>query len=243
MAYGSEHAELYDVVFESRGKDFAGEAEKLTGLIRGHMPGARSLLDVACGTGAHLAAFARSFEHVEGLEYAAAMAKVARARLPEVRIHSGDLRDFDLGRTFDALTCLGNSISCVNDREEFFAAIERIAAHVVPGGVLVVEPWWFPSNFLDGHVGGHVLKENGRVVSRITRSVREGDKTRHEVRFTVADASGIRDFTEVLMLSLFRQEDYVDAFAAAGCTVQLVDGLQLADGRPNAPGLFVALRK
>jgi trans-aconitate methyltransferase len=229
MQYGPEHAEFYDAVFESRGKDFAGEAGKLAALIREHRPRARSLLDVACGTGAHLAAFATLFDDVEGIEYAPAMAAVARTRLPQTPIHSGDMRDFALGRTFDAVTCVGNSVGCMNDRKELSAAIDRMAAHVEPGGVLVVEPWWFPSNFTDGHVGGHVLKEDGRVVSRLTRSV--------------ADASGIRDFSEVLVVSLFHQEDYEDAFAAAGCTAQLVGGLQLADGRPNSPGLFVAIRQ
>jgi SAM-dependent methyltransferase len=243
MQYGPEHAQFYDAVFESRGKDFAGEAGKLAALIREHRPQARSLRDVACGTGAHLAAFTTLFDEVEGIEYAPAMAAVARTRLPQVPIHAGDMRDFALERTFDAVTCVGNSVGCMDDRKELSAAIARMAAHVVPGGVLVVEPWWFPSNFTDGHVGGHVLKEDGRVVSRLTRSVRDGDKTRHEVRFTVADASGIRDFSEVLVVSLFHQEDYEDAFAAAGCTAQLVGGLQLADGRPNSPGLFVAIRQ
>lgn len=104
MEYGPDHAELYDVVFRSRGKDFEAEAVEHTRLIRSRFPAATTLLDVACGTGAHLATFARIFDHVEGLELTPAMRQVARKRLPQAVVHAGNMLDFDLGRTFDAVT-------------------------------------------------------------------------------------------------------------------------------------------
>lgn len=243
MPYGADHAELYDVVFRSRGKDFAGEATALTRLIRDRSPTARSLLDVACGTGAHLETFAELFDEVAGVERSPDMLAVARRRLPGAPLHLGDMRDFDLGRGFDAVTCMGNSVACVPTVAELDAAVARMAAHLTPGGVLVVEPWWFPENFLDGHVGGHVTTDGGRVIARVTHSRRVGDRTRHEVKFVVADAAGIREFTEVLMVTLFTREQYAAAFQRAGCTVELVDGFRLADGRPNSPGLFVGRRR
>lgn len=243
MQYSANHAELYDLVFLSRGKDFEAEADSLTRTIRSQLPAARSLLDVACGTGAHLAAFSKSFDHVEGVEYAPAMLEVARDRLPGVGLHAGDMRDFDLGRTFDAVTCMGNSVACVSNADELTASVGRMAAHLESGGVLVVEPWWFPDNFIDGHVGGHLLKEEGRVITRVTRSVKHGMRTHHEVKFVVAEPTGIREFAETLVVGLFTREQYEAAFEAAGCSVRFISGLQLADGRPNSPGLFVGVRR
>ncbi|NKE62658.1 class I SAM-dependent methyltransferase [Lentzea sp. PSKA42] len=243
MPYGAEHAELYEKVFLSRGKDFEAEAGSVAGLVRSRFPAAGSLLDVACGTGAHLEAFQRLFEEVAGVEPADGMRERAAARLPGVAVHGDDMRDFDLGRTFDAVVCLGNSVACMPDRADLDAAIARMADHLVTGGVLVVEPWWFPGDFIDGYVDGHVLRDGDRVVSRITRSVRDGDRTRMEVRFTVADATGIRDFTEELTVTLFEREDYVAAFERAGCAVELVAPLRLDAGRPNGPGLFTGVRK
>ncbi len=50
----------------------------------------------------------------------------------------------------------------------------------------------------------------------------------------VGDASGVRHFLDRHELTLFTREEYLDAFAAAGCRVEfLPDG---ATGR----GLFVA---
>nr|AHA81999.1 Arm30 [uncultured bacterium] len=241
MRYGPDHAEVYDVVFRSRGKSFEAEAEAVAGLIRARLPGATSVLDVACGTGAHLETLAALFPDVAGLEYAPAMRAVAKQRLPGITVHAGDMRDFRLGRTFDAVVCMGNSVACVSSTAELDAAIGRMAAHLGPGGVLIVEPWWFPDNFIDGYVGGHLVDADGRIIARITHSSRQGDRTRMEVKFVVADSTGIREFTDLLDVGLFGREQYLAAFARAGCTAELLPGLSLQGGRPNSPGLFVGV--
>lgn len=242
MQYGQEHAELYDVDFPDRGKNLVAEAELVARLVRSHRPHASSLLDVACGTGAHLETLAGIFSHVEGVEYALAMREIAGRRLPGVTIHPDDMRDFRLGRTFDAVVCLGNAIACTASVAEMRAAIERMVAHLDPGGVLVVEPFWYPENFIDGYVRGHLATEEHRVVTRITHSRREGDRARMEIRFLVAERSGIRDVREVLDIALFTHTEYLDAITRTGCTVDLVPGLALDGGRPNAPGLYVGIR-
>ena len=242
MQYGTDHAELYDVVFRSRGKDFAAEVNALTDLVRAHKPDAGTLLDVACGTGAHLEAFRSSFGEVAGLERSDAMREIARTKLPGVALHPGDMRRFDLGRTFDAVVCLGNSVACMPTTADLDAAIARMTAHLVPGGVLVAEPWWFPADFIDGYIDGHLVKEDGRVISRLTRSTRHGRVTRMEVGFTIAEPAQIRTFSEVLQVTLFEYDNYLAAFERAGCTTELIPALALANGRPNSPGLFVGVR-
>jgi SAM-dependent methyltransferase len=244
MTYGPDHAELYDLVFRSRGKDFAAEADKVTTLIRERNPSAASLLDVACGTGAHLATLAERFDEVAGVELESPMIEVASSRLPGVPVHQGDMRVFDLGRTFDAVVCLGNAVSCMLSEADLDLAIARMAAHLDTGGVLVAEPWWFPHNFIDGYVGGHLVKQDGRVITRMTYSRREGGTTRMEIRFLIADSDGFHEINESLVTSLFTIEQYATAFERAGCTVEFLDApLQLAGGRPNAPGLFIGVRK
>ncbi|SFB26064.1 N-dimethyltransferase [Amycolatopsis marina] len=242
MEYGQDHAELYDLVFRSRGKDFEAETEKHARLIRSRFPAAKSLLDIACGTGAHLATFAKLFDHVEGLELTPTMREVAAKRLPQSVVHAGNMLDFDLGRTFDAVTCLGNAIGEVRSADEVAATISRMAAHLVRGGVVVVEPWWFPEQFIDGYIGSHLARENGRVITRLSHSTRQGDRSRIEIQAIVADAAGIRGFSDVLSVGLFSREQYETAFQKAGCTVEFVSGLRLGDGRPTSPGIFVGTR-
>lgn len=241
MEYGSDHAELYDLVFASRGRDPQAEAESLTSLIRSRCPDAKSLLDVGCGTGVHLETLARHFTDAEGLEYSPGMRRVAERRLSGLKLHPGDMRDFDLGRTFDAVICMFYAIAEVGSPDELAASVSRMAAHLNPGGVLVIEPWFFPGNFIDGYVGGHMVTEPGRVISRMTHSVREGRQTRMQIKFVIADASGFTEFTDVLLTGLFTREEYDTALRGAGVSAEFLPDVDLP-GRPHSPGLFLGIR-
>lgn len=51
MTVFTKSAAFYDALYSW--KDYQGEVEKLTAVIRSRVPDARSLLDVACGTDRH----------------------------------------------------------------------------------------------------------------------------------------------------------------------------------------------
>lgn len=234
--YGPELAEVYEMIYRSRGKSWEDEADYVTDVIRTRAPQSNSLLDVACGTGAHLEEFSRAFDPVHGLEIAEPMLDLARERLPGIPVHAGDMRQFDLGRTFDAVCCLFCSIGYLETVPDLRAAIRSMAEHVEPGGVLVIEPWWFPERFIEGYVAGDMVVEDGRTVARMSHSTRQERATRMEVRFLVGDEHGITEFTEIDMLTLFTLDEYLDAFAAAGCPADFLD-----DGLTGR-GLFVGTR-
>ncbi|MGX1696800.1 class I SAM-dependent DNA methyltransferase, partial [Microbacterium keratanolyticum] len=103
--YGAEFAEIYDLIHQGRGKDYAEEARFVAGLAREKAPAATSLLDVACATGSHLGAFAEMFETVAGVELSEPMVEVARRKLGET-VHVGDMRDFDLQARYSVVTCM-----------------------------------------------------------------------------------------------------------------------------------------
>ncbi|MFF4158543.1 class I SAM-dependent methyltransferase [Streptomyces sp. NPDC001678] len=234
--YGRELAEVYESVYRSRGKDWGAEAEDIARTVRERCPGADTLLDVACGTGAHLSTFRTLFAEAEGLEIAAPMRRLARQRLPGTPVHAGDMRDFTLGRAYSAVVCMFCAIGYLETVADMRAAVRSMAQHLEPGGVLVVEPWWFPERFIEGYVAGDLAQEDGRTVARVSHSTRQGRATRMEVRFTVGDAAGIRQFTETDVLTLFTREEYTAAFLDAGCTAEYLEG------GPTGRGLFVGVR-
>ncbi len=220
--FGHELAEVYEVIYGSRGKSWTEEAEETGELIKARFPGADSLLDVACGTGAHLEAFGGLFAHTEGLELSRPMLDLAVKRLPGVPLHAGDMRDFDLGRTFDAVVCMFTAIGYLSTEADMRAAVRSMAGHLEPGGVLVVEPWWFPDRFIDDYVAGDLARTESMTVARVSHSTRHGRTTRMEVRFLVGDSAGVRAFTEIDLLTLFTLEEYLAAFADAGCPAEYV---------------------
>lgn len=243
--FGADLAQVYELVYRSRGKNWVAEAEYVAGLVKDRFPAADSLLDVACGTGAHLATLSTSFGHVEGLELSAAMRRLAERTLPGVVVHAGDMRGFDLGRTFDAVSCMFASIGYVGGLADMRAAVQCMADHLVPGGVVVVEPWWFPEKFVEGWVAGDLVREDGRTVARVSHSTLEDGATRLEVRYLVGDADGIRQFTEVDVLGLFTREQYLAAFRDAGCSADYLEpGTAGQDVIvPRGRGLFVGTRR
>jgi dTDP-4-amino-2,4-dideoxy-beta-L-xylose N-methyltransferase len=108
-------------------------------------PAARSLLDVACGTGWHLERL-RAWYSVEGLDASSAMLQRARERLPDISLHEADMRAFDLGTRFDAVICLSSSIAHMQTLADLDRAVACMARHVQDAGVLVIEPWDFPED-------------------------------------------------------------------------------------------------
>ena len=212
----SRSARLYDAVYASI-RDYPREAAELDRLIQERRPGARTLLDVACGTGAHLDHL--SGYEAEGLDLDPEMLAVARERLPKVAFHEGDMVDFDLGKPFDAVVCMFSSIGYVRTEERLRSAVASMARHLEPGGVLVVEPWLSPEAWVDRHVGAVFVDEPELKIARMNVGEREGNLSIFEFEYLVGTPNGLERFNERHELGLFTVEQYLEAFRAAGLEV------------------------
>jgi SAM-dependent methyltransferase len=216
--YGDAHAAWYDALYESLGKDHVTEARELLARITsqlGHTPA--SWLDVACGTGQHLAAVADEVAEVVGVDLSESMLDVARARLGgRVDLRVADQRDLDLGRTFEVVTSLFSSVGYAQDLDELDATIAALARHVAPGGVLVVEPWIDPGDWEDGRTQVVDVEEEGRRAVRVITSRREGDVSLLEVAVVSAAAGRLTVEREEHRMLLVPRERLLDSVRAAG---------------------------
>jgi SAM-dependent methyltransferase len=226
-------ARYYDLL--SSHKDYRGAAAELARLVRGANPAARTLLDVACGTGGHLQYLRDGFA-VEGLDLSEPMLEVAREKCPGVPFHHASLTDFKLDRRFDAITCLFGSVGYCADVAGLRAALRNMADHLAPGGVLVIEPWITAERFQPGKLTHDWIDLPELKIARMYVSAREGDVSILDAHFLVASPAGVERFSERHELSLFTADQYRDALAQAGLEVQPVD----AD--PFGYGLYVATK-
>jgi SAM-dependent methyltransferase len=216
-------ARIYDLLYTGTGiKDYAAESAELHQIITGACPGARTLLDVACGTGAHLTQL-RQWYVVEGADVSPAMLEVAGRRLPGVTLHLADMRNLNLGRVFDAVVCLFSSIGYITDSPELTATVERLAAHVGPGGVLIIDGWIRPDEWNDKHRGDpDVASDQDTTVVRLALSHRVGNVTELDMHHLVRDSSAIEYFVENHRLALTPTEEYVSAVENAGLRARVV---------------------
>jgi len=215
-------AHVYDLLYSF--KDYETEARDLAAMIRQRSPHATSLLDVACGTGKHLELVRADFRDVAGVDLDASLLAIARDRLPDVAFTEADMRTFDLGRTFDAVTCLFSSVGYLRDDDELTAAIGRMAAHLNPGGVLVVDGWVRPEAWWPGtHVQALAETADGVAAARVARTWRDGDRTVLDMRYLIATADeGFEHEQEIHELTLFSDEAYRAAFEKASMTPEVV---------------------
>jgi SAM-dependent methyltransferase len=117
-------AAFYDALYGA--KDYAAEAERIGVLHRTHgRIAGTTLLDVACGTGGHLA-FLKQQHAAEGLDLDPNLLAIARERHPELRFHQADMVGFDLGRTFDVVVCLFSAIGYVVTVERLHVALDHV---------------------------------------------------------------------------------------------------------------------
>lgn len=159
----------------------------------------------------------RRWYAVEGVDLSREMLAVARRRLPDVTLAEADMRTLDLGRTFDAVTCLFSSIGYVTEPAELAPTIARLAAHVGRGGVLVVDGWVRPEDWEGGHrPHAEEASDDLRTVVRLAFSRRVGDITALDMHHLVATADGIEHFAEEHRLRLVPTDEYVAAFESAG---------------------------
>ena len=226
----------YELLHAARGKEYAREAAAVAERIRRRRPEARALLDVACGSGLHLAAFREAGFEVEGVDVSSAMLDAARDRLPGAALHHHDMRTFRLGRRFDAVVCLFSAIGYMTTLDDLAAAVATMRDHLVAGGVLVVEPWFEPDDWHDGSVFSEAAKAEDFAVARVSRSWREGDESVIEMHYALATPDRTWSFIEPHRMGLFTTEQQLDVYRAAGLTVEHEDrGL-------TDRGLFVAVR-
>jgi SAM-dependent methyltransferase len=210
---------IYDAIYRSRGKDYADEAAKIDQLIREYKrsPGNR-LLDIACGTGGHLAYLQNTYT-VEGLDLEEGMLEVARARFPHIPFYQGSMIDFDLGRRFDTIICLFSAIGYVQTIENLEKTIANMARHLEPGGVLILEPSFTPDYYRVGSVHGSFVDEPELKIARMVISEQEGNIAVLNFHYLVASPAGIEHFTELHKMALFTNEEYMSAFHKVGLVV------------------------
>ncbi|MGQ0548541.1 MAG: class I SAM-dependent DNA methyltransferase [Armatimonadota bacterium] len=237
MSDGGHYAKwaaYYDAIYATVGKDYASEARRIHALIQQHKRTEGStLLDVACGTGGHIAHLKHHYA-VEGLDADTEMLAIARRKHPDVVFHQGDMAQFDLRRRFDAVVCLFGSIAYTLTVPRLRQAVAAMRRHLHAGGVIIIEPFIAPEVFRDGHISADFVDQPDLKLARMGFSRTHGGIGTLEFQFLVLTPAGFEQFGERHDMALFSHDDYMGAFRAAGMeAVRDPEGLM---GR----GLYIA---
>jgi ubiquinone/menaquinone biosynthesis C-methylase UbiE len=232
----SKSAKYYDDIYASAGKDYPAEAKKVRKFIQQYKQsdGGR-LLDIGCGTGVHANLLSKHYQ-VEGLDIDPQMLAVARKNYPQIRFQQGDMVNFKLKSKFDIIVCLFSAIGYVKTKSRLQSAIKSMSQHLLPGGVLLVEPWFTPNQWHPGRVYTTEVNKADTKIVRMSLSLQKVNVSIIEFQYLIGTPKGIERDSEILEMGLFTKKEYLDAFRSTGLkTAHDPEGL---DGR----GLYIGMK-
>lgn len=209
-------AQIYDQLYAF--KDYEEASQRLVALIKTHVPEAKSLIDVGCGTGKHLSFLQASFD-VEGVDLDENLIKVARSNCPNIDFTVADMTDFALPRHFDVVTCLFSAIGYVKTKEGLAKTLKRLAYHTSPGGLVLVEPWFTPEQFWTGHITANFVDTPDLKIAWMYTSRAEDEVSILDVHYMVGTPDSVSTFEERHEIGLFTETEYEAAFRDAGLSV------------------------
>ena len=138
-------ATYYDFIYETM-VDYDADVRYLENVFRrflGKRP--RSIVDLACGTGNHALRLARRGHEVVGVDLSREQLAVARRKAKQtrapIRFLQGDMRSFNLGRTFDAAICMFGAFGYLLRTGDVLRCLRSVRRHLPPGGVFAFEFW------------------------------------------------------------------------------------------------------
>jgi SAM-dependent methyltransferase len=133
--------ETYDVFapfYDAVQGDRAEHAAYLRSLIDKHDPEAKTVLELACGTGSILKQL-RSRYDVTGVDLSEGMLAIADQKVPGATLIQGDMTKVSLDQTFDVVLCVYDSINHLLKFADWEAVFDRAHAHLGDRGLFIFD--------------------------------------------------------------------------------------------------------
>lgn len=221
------YSAYYDLLYAT--KDYAREVDFVDQLISQYAPGARSVIDLGCGTGRHDWLLAAKGYDVLGIDQSAAMLDIARAvpvtdyptATSSPRFQVGDLTTFSVERPADVVVSLFDVFSYLPDYTALRAAAGNIVRSLKPGGVLIFDCWYGPAVYTQ-QPGTRLRRlENEQVeLTRVASADFDQVRNRIDVRYDMfvkwkADGH-IETFSELHPMRCYFNDELIDLLAPFG---------------------------
>lgn len=226
MSFYAAFAAHYEAIFPF--------SETVYVFLRRCLPPSGAVLDVGCGTGHYAGRLAADGFAAVGVDLDAAMIAYAREHYPQAAFHCLNMLDIvDLGQTFDAIFCIGNTAAHLTP-PQFAHFLDAGRRSLAPGGVWIVQVMNWDYVLTQPSVTLPLITAGDATFHREYRDISEQQVTFH-TRLVVGGGEVFQDATPLYPL---RSADIRDAHTRVGFT-PLAHFADYA-GHPFDPATFSA---
>jgi ubiquinone/menaquinone biosynthesis C-methylase UbiE len=212
----ADTAEFYDLIYSF--KDYKKEAEAVTAIIKASCRGCKSVLDVGCGTSEHHLHMKDHFQ-MDGIDLNPSFVKISKQKNTSGNYVTADMATFRINRKYDVILCLFSSIGYLKTKEDIVKTLLAFKAHLNPGGVAIVEPWFTKDTWTAGNLQMLTYEDQTRKICRISRSYLDGEFSVLNFHYLIGTPERVQNFEEEHRLRLTTKEEMLAAFLSAGFEV------------------------
>ncbi|MDB5228487.1 MAG: SAM-dependent methyltransferase, type 11 [Bacteroidota bacterium] len=180
------YSAYYDLLYND--KDYKHEADYINNLIQENLPGAKTILNLGCGTGRHDFEFAKLGYDVSGIDLSQDMIDIARRtnNTTNITFDQGDIRTVRLNKKYDVVVALFHVMSYQTGNKDIEAVFETVRLHLKEGGLFIFDYWYGPGVLTDPPVVREKQIENDLIkVVRKAEPVMHYDKNAVEVNYEI----------------------------------------------------------
>jgi ubiquinone/menaquinone biosynthesis C-methylase UbiE len=208
-------AKYYDVIYSF--KEYRKDSTQIMRLISkyGRNKG-KTLLDVGCGTGQHIKYFKQKYSCV-GTDLNKEMLDIARKNVKGVEFKQRDMRNLNLDKRYDAITCLFSAIGYIKTPAQLKKTLAGFYNHLNPGGVCIIDAWFDKSHWKVGSVHMRVYDYKDLKIARVGYSSKRGNMSVLDEHYIIAEKNkGVTYVADKSELRLTERKEFLQLLKAVG---------------------------
>ena len=189
MKIFDHYAQYYDLLYSV--KNYEAEADYVCSLIEKFGRGARSMLDIGCGTGSHGFHFAQRDYDVTGVDLSPKMISLANQKkaqkgIKHISFEQGDILSLRLHREFDVVVSLFHVMNYLTKTSDMAAGFANAVNHVRPGGLFIFDSWYGPAVLSDlPKVGVRRFEKDRIKVTRLAEPTLHPNRNVVDVKYEI----------------------------------------------------------
>ncbi len=161
-------AKYTDLLYYS--KNYKKEVDFILKKIKENGIGAKTLIDVACGSGNHAKIFQKHGYKVYGVDLNDGMLKLAKSNVPKIKLFRQDLRKLNIKVKADVIICMFNSINYNYSYKQLKSTLKRFYNHLGKNGMIVFDSAFTKDNWIEGYFGAEQFRFSNLDIARINKS-------------------------------------------------------------------------